>query len=315
MPFSHHSHSGEFCPSHAQNTLEQMIQAAIEQGMELFCLSEHMPRSADELYDEEVQAGVTSASLVSNEARYFMTAVQLREKYASQIKILVGFESEWIQSSTSLKLIYDSLSRYPFEFFVGSVHHLHGIPIDWSRALYSRAREVSGGTDERAFEDYFDVHYEMLQILRPPIVGHFDLIRLHCDDPNLSNGGLQKWAGVWLRVKRNLKYISTYGGLLELNSAALRKGLETPYPAAEICQEFLSIDGRFCLSDDSHGIAQVGAKYHEMFKYVQEQGIQNLHFLELAPVGTIGGLDPRFPRTLVKCRSLTEVKGMEFWKR
>lgn len=173
---------------------------------------------------------------MSNEARYFRTAVQLREKYASQIKILVGFESEWIQSSISRGLISDSLSRYPFEFFIGSVHHLHGIPIDWNRALYSKARDVSGGTDERSFEDYFDLHYEMLQSLKPPIIGHFDLIRLYCDDPNLSSGGLQKWAGVWQRVKRNLKYILNYGGLLELNSAALRKGLETPYPAAEICQ-------------------------------------------------------------------------------
>lgn len=54
MPFSHHSHSGEFCPSHAQNTLEEVIQTAISQDMEVFCLSEHMPRSNDELYEEEV---------------------------------------------------------------------------------------------------------------------------------------------------------------------------------------------------------------------------------------------------------------------
>lgn len=75
------------------------------------------------------------------------------------------------------------------------------------------------------------------------------------------------------------------------------------------------MDGRFCLSDDSHGVAQVGAKYHKILDYIQEQGIKNLYFLELAPVGISGGLDPRFPRTLVKYRSLAEVKEMEFWKR
>lgn len=80
-------------------------------------------------------------------------------------------------------------------------------------------------------------------------------------------------------------------------------------------QKFLSIDGRFCLSDDSHGVAQVGAKYHEILDYIQEQGIKNLYFLELAPVGISRGLDPRFPRTLVKYRSLAEVKEMDFWKR
>lgn len=54
MPFSHHSHSGEFCPSHAQDSLEQMIQKAIEKRMSVFCLSEHMPRAENELYEEEV---------------------------------------------------------------------------------------------------------------------------------------------------------------------------------------------------------------------------------------------------------------------
>ncbi|KAE8376125.1 Polymerase/histidinol phosphatase-like protein [Aspergillus bertholletiae] len=314
MPFSHHSHSGEFCPSHAQNTLEQVIQTAILQGMQVFCLSEHMPRSTEDLYEEEIEAGVTASSLVLNEENYYRTAIQLREKYASQIKILIGFESEWIQSDTSLELIQDSLSRYPWEFFIGSVHHLHGIPIDWSRALYSKARDISGGTDERMFEDYFDIQLEMLQKLKPMIVGHFDLIRLHSDSPNFSDGGLQKWPGVWQRVTRNLKYIASYGGILELNSAALRKGLATPYPAPEICQEFLALDGRFCFSDDSHGIAQVGAMYKEMLDYVEEQGIPKLYFLELAPEGTNEGLDPRFPRTLVNSCSLEEVKKMAYWR-
>lgn len=165
-----------------------------------------------------------------------MKAIQLRDKYACRIKILVGFESEWIDSTASLRLVQDSLSKYPWEFFVGSVHHLHGIPIDWSRDLYLKAREISGGTDERMFEDYFDVHFEMLQSLKPPVVGHFDLIQLHCDKFTASAEGLRRWPGVWENVVRNLEYISNYGGLLELNSAALRKGLDMPYPSAEICQ-------------------------------------------------------------------------------
>jgi histidinol-phosphatase (PHP family) len=54
MPFSHHSHSGEFCPSHAYDTLEEMIQTAIARRMEVFCLTEHMPRLDEDLYPEEV---------------------------------------------------------------------------------------------------------------------------------------------------------------------------------------------------------------------------------------------------------------------
>jgi HisJ family histidinol phosphate phosphatase len=54
MPFSHHSHSGQFCPGHAKNSLEEIIQKAIEQKMQLFCLTEHMPRAEEDFYPEEV---------------------------------------------------------------------------------------------------------------------------------------------------------------------------------------------------------------------------------------------------------------------
>lgn len=51
---SHHSHSGQFC-SHAQNTLEQVIQTAISKQMSTFVLTEHMPRDQDcDVYPEEV---------------------------------------------------------------------------------------------------------------------------------------------------------------------------------------------------------------------------------------------------------------------
>lgn len=125
------------------------------------------------------------------------------------------------------------MSKYQFDLFVGSVHHVHNLPIDYDRKLYLEAREKSGGTDQQLFEDYFDTQYEMLQALRPPIVGHFDLIRLLCDDPNMD---CRQWNDIWEKVKRNLRFIARYGGVLELNSAALRKGMKEVYPKVEICK-------------------------------------------------------------------------------
>lgn len=53
MPFSHHSHSGQFC-DHAKNTLEEVVQTAVSKRMDLYALTEHMPREDDDLYPEEV---------------------------------------------------------------------------------------------------------------------------------------------------------------------------------------------------------------------------------------------------------------------
>ncbi len=53
MPYSHHSHSGQFC-NHAKNTLEEVVESAVERKMEVFALTEHMPREDRDLYAEEV---------------------------------------------------------------------------------------------------------------------------------------------------------------------------------------------------------------------------------------------------------------------
>jgi histidinol-phosphatase (PHP family) len=55
MAFSMHSHSGQFCPGHAADSLEDVILTAIAKGMETFALTEHMPRNSDsDRYPEEV---------------------------------------------------------------------------------------------------------------------------------------------------------------------------------------------------------------------------------------------------------------------
>lgn len=130
------------------------------------------------------------------------------------------------------------MSRLPFEFFVGSVHHVHTIPIDYDTAMYNQARDVAGGTDERLFEDYFDSQLNMLQKLKPLVVGHFDLIRLKSADPNAT---FIQYPTVWEKIRRNLQFVAGYGGMLELNSAALRKGMSEPYPKGEICKVGLKL--------------------------------------------------------------------------
>jgi histidinol-phosphatase (PHP family) len=62
MPFSHHSHSGQFCPGHAKSSLEDVIKTAISKKMQVFCLTEHMPRHKEDFYPEEVCSALTLGS-------------------------------------------------------------------------------------------------------------------------------------------------------------------------------------------------------------------------------------------------------------
>lgn len=180
----------------------------------------------------QVAASTTEDDLSAIFDAYVHEAERLQSVYTSEIEILIGMEIDWIRPS-SLSFVNDLLHKYRFELLVGSVHHVHTIPIDYDHEMYGQARLISGGTDERLFEDYFDLQYEMLQALKPPIVGHFDLIRLKSDEPN---GDFLRWHRVGEKVRRNLGLIVEYGGVLELNSAGLRKGLQEPYPIQAVCE-------------------------------------------------------------------------------
>src|ERR1700753_2363305 len=95
MPFSHHSHSGQFC-GHATNTLEEVVQDAISKGMTTFCMTEHIPRQKVDFYPggEEKYTPETLFQLYDD---FYHEARRLQKAYADQIQLLVGFEGEWIR--------------------------------------------------------------------------------------------------------------------------------------------------------------------------------------------------------------------------
>ncbi|TKA73772.1 hypothetical protein B0A55_07116 [Friedmanniomyces simplex] len=309
MPWSHHSHSGQFC-GHATDTLESVIQHAISKRMTTFCLTEHIARSDLDLYPEEAATGQNQASLARLYDDFYHEAQRLQKAYAGRIDLFVGFEGEWIRAGSE-EIVKGLLEKYEVDLFVGSVHHVHTFPIDFDTALYHQAREVAGGSDESVFEDYFDAQFAMLDALRPPVVGHFDLIRLKSDDADRS---FRAWPKVWEKIVRNLEFVAEYGGVLELNSSSLRKGMGECYPQVEICETFRAMGGRFTLSDDSHGIAQVGLNYEKVLQCVERAGITELWYLTPAiPESSEAPPDPRFPRVRWVAVPVAELKEHAFW--
>jgi histidinol-phosphatase (PHP family) len=163
---------------------------------------------------------------------YYKEGRRLQAYHSPQLKVLVGFETEWAPSA-SQAAVEDVVNKYQFDTMVGSVHHLHGVPIDFDKEMYASAVTACGGTEEKAFLEYFDAQFEMLSALKPPIVGHFDLIRRESSNPNADWRVFER---VWEKILRNLHCIVGYGGWIEINTAALRLGMSQPYPRREICE-------------------------------------------------------------------------------
>ena len=175
---------------------------------------------------------LTPEDLHTTFEKYYHKAVALRAKYESQIRILIGFETEYIRPE-SVQSVQALLQKFPFDYCVGSIHHVLGISIDYSPELWRKARQECGGTDELLYGQYFDEQYDLLVQVRPLVIGHFDVIRLWAPDKMVR---LRQWPSVWAKVTRNIDTVIQYGGLFELNSAAFRKGFEEAYPTSEIAK-------------------------------------------------------------------------------
>lgn len=100
--------------------------------------------------------------------------------------------------------------------------------------MFLQAQEACGGTEEKLWEAYYDEQFEMLSQAKPKVVGHFDLIRLFSEEPDRRVKGWRD--GCWEKMRRNLEKAKEVGGWLEVNTSALRKGLEEPYPGREVAE-------------------------------------------------------------------------------
>ncbi|RMY57927.1 hypothetical protein D0863_12440 [Hortaea werneckii] len=132
MPWTHHSHSGQFC-GHAASKLEDIVLTAIEKRMSVLCLTEHMTRHRQDFYPEEEETH-DEASLAKLYDDFYVEARRLQRSYAGQIAIFVGFEGEWIRPE-SLALINNLLNKHPIDVWLGSVHHVHTYPIDYDQQV------------------------------------------------------------------------------------------------------------------------------------------------------------------------------------
>lgn len=262
---AHGGHSIDFC-GHAIDSLEDIVKAYIERGFTWFGITEHMPPTSDKFtFDEERALGLDVAAQHQRFDRYMTTCKALQSTYADEVDLYVGFECEAytgaFESTTQL------IEKHQPDYIVGSVHHVYDIMIDGSPALYAQATAKAGGV-EALYCRYFDLQLEMIETLRPAVVGHFDLIRLRDPDYKirLQDGEIQR------HIRRNLERIRALDLILDFNLAALDKGADEPYVSAPILDVALELGLALVPGDDSHGVATVGRHFETGTRILKERG-------------------------------------------
>lgn len=278
----HGGHSGQYC-DHARDTLAQIVAAYHDAGFECVGLTEHMPPFDDAwLYPDEAGLGRTAKWMQARFASYVAEARALQHAYRGRMGILVGMESEWYPGcgpwGASLR------ETHGLDYVVGSVHHVGGECVDFSKQDYERIAIRFGGLVP-LYAAYFDAQLEMMQATGPEVMGHFDLIRMH--DPNYLQTLTQ--ADVWERVLRNLDWMAKAGAVLDVNARALLKGQAQPYVCAPILDAAAKLGVGVAYGDDAHGVTDVGCGFARVEELLAQRRMKGPETSSSQVLRQIGG--------------------------
>ncbi|NOX35141.1 MAG: histidinol-phosphatase HisJ [Deltaproteobacteria bacterium] len=261
----HGGHSGLYC-CHARDLLEDIIQRYIKLGFTKVGITEHVPPVNDKfLYPDEKKLNLTALDLDKRFEEYFYEIFALKKKYASKIKIFAGMETETCTGFTDH--IKNLVLKFQPDYIVGSVHHINDICFDYSKKEYDRVCSILGSY-ELMYEKYFDLQYEMIQSLKPFVVGHFDLIRIY--DKNFKKRLLLP--KIKQRIMRNLALVKSLNLILDFNLRPLAKGEKEPYVTGFILKSAKEMGIRVVPGDDSHGVKEAGCHVDKAIKILKDLG-------------------------------------------
>jgi len=224
--------------------MESYIKRAIALGIDIYGFSEHAPMD----FDEHYRLNFDEMQLYVNDVK------MLQEKYKNDIKILLGYEVDYLKGHMDKRVISAEV-----DYMIGSIHFLG----EWGFDNPEFNREYKNKNIDDIWQEYFDNIESMAKTSYFDIVGHLDLIKIFNYMPKKD---------IRLIAAKALKAIKKSNMVLELNSAGLRKPCKEIYPSPLLLELAYELDIPITFSSDAHAIGQVGYKYSEAVKLAQNIG-------------------------------------------
>ncbi len=220
---------------HAEGTIDEYIQRAIELGIDIYGFSEHAPMDFDPHYRlkfEEMKG-------------YEQEVLAAKQSYQEQIDIRLGYEVDYLEGHIDRRVL-----EAPVDYLIGSVHFLD----KWSFDNPEFIGEWKSRNIDEIWRAYFEAIEAMAKYGKFNIVGHFDLIKVFKFLPSKD---------IRLLAKEALRAIKKSGMPLEINGAGLRKPIRELYPSQPLLEEAYAYGIPITFGSDAHSISQVGFGYSE----------------------------------------------------
>lgn len=266
-----HTHT-EFCPHGNVHDTEELIQKAITLGFKEYSITEHapIPKQVIEQRVGEPLVFTTAAMAETDLSYYFKKMNSLKEKYASDIKINIGFEVDYFEDFEAWTT--DFLNEYGSQMDDGilSVHflsinnELRGI--DYTYEDYREGIVKNAGSFQKAQTIYYQTLLRSLEAdlgkFKPKRLGHISLCQKfekHFTEPTNYSADSQKAVTQLLTRVKQEKYA------LDLNASGFYKqGYQQSYPQEWITQQANNLSIPLVYGSDTHCIDDVGQGFEKV---------------------------------------------------
>ncbi len=220
--------------SDGAHSLDAVVNAAIQQGIEILGISDHSnnPYSLDYCMDDDMDA-------------YRRAVLDAKARYADRITVLCGIEQESFSGKVS-----------GFDYSIGSVHLL---PTPEGYADVDHTAAVLRDTVNRWFDGdfyrYTKAYYEQVALVRErtdcTIIGHFDLVAKFNEKEHFFDENDRRYREPALEAIDAL--CARPDAVFEINTGALVRGArKVPYPDVGFLQYIREKGGYILFSSDSH---------------------------------------------------------------
>ncbi|PNV59810.1 histidinol phosphate phosphatase [Clostridium sp. chh4-2] len=270
MFIDYHVHSSYSDDS--EYPMEQIIEDAVEAGIEELCFTDHVDYGIKRDWDDplgiEHCAGgegepETIALANVDYPRYVQEIASLQSKYEGRIIIRMGMEFG-MQQHTIQK--YEQLfAKYPFDFILLSVHQV-GDKEFWTQEFQEGRTQKE--YNERYYEEllYLVRHYQNYSVL-----GHLDLIARY------DKAGVYPFEKFRPILTEILKTVIQNGKGIEVNTSCYRYGLHDLTPSRNILRLYRELGGKILtVGSDSHKKEHLGMYIPETLAELKEMGFETI---------------------------------------
>lgn len=254
-----HTHT-EYCPHGQVEDVELLIQQAIKLGFKEYSVTEHAPLPPVVIAQGGGPAQVfTTGGMALNDVTHYLNKVTaLKQKYASDILLHVGFELDYFQHHEAWTK--DFLNEHGSQTDDGliSVHFLDGVDglrgIDFSYEDYRDGIVANFGSFQQAQTAYYEMVLRSLEAdlgpYKPNRLGHISLCHKF---KNAFAEETDFTPDSFVLIDELLQKTKERGYTLDLNTAGLFKEncLEV-YPTERILQKAVTLDIPLIYGSDTH---------------------------------------------------------------